>query len=204
MRERFSDLEGDGWSWVMTRTDWAFGAHRNAEAREHILAAASELVSRNGFEAFNIEALAVILHCSPATIYRRAGGKAAIVEALISRFSERIKRAVDEAIAGLEGTERVIGAILVGLQQMRAEPLGQLIMGDIRPGHDSGAVSASPLVTKIAEEMIGHSDPLAAQWLFRITFSLWYWPLKDKEAEYELVRRFAAPSVTQGLRGMPG
>ena len=68
-------------------------------------------------------------------------------------------------------------------------------------GHDGGVVSASPLVAKIAEGMIGHSDPLAAQWLFRITFSLWYWPLQDKQTERELVMRFAAPSMTQGLRG---
>jgi AcrR family transcriptional regulator len=184
---------------MVTRRDWAFGDDRDAEARERILAAASELVSRNGFEAFSVDVLASTLHCSPATIYRRAGGKAAILEALISRFSERITRSVNEALTGLEGTERVVAAILVGLEHMRAEPLGQLIVGQIRPDQDSGAVSASPLVTRIAEEMIGHGDPLAAQWLFRITFSLWYWPLRDKQAEEELVRRFAAPSVTQGI-----
>ena len=127
-------------------------------------------------------------------------GKAAILESLISRFYERIIRSIHQAIAGMEGTERVVTAILVGLEYMRAEPLGQLIMGDIRPDHDSGAVTASPLVVKIAEEMIGRSDPLAAQWLIRVTFSLWYWPVKDKEIEYELVKRFAGPSVTQGLR----
>ena len=112
---------------------------------------------------------------------------------------EELSSSVNEEIAELEGTERVVGAILVGLEHMRAEPLGQLIAGQIRPDCDSGAVSASPLVAKIAAGMIGHSDPLAAQWLFRITFSLWYWPLKDRHAEEALVRRFAAPSVTHGL-----
>jgi len=29
---------------------------------------------------------------------------------------------------------------------------------------------------------------------------LWYWPAKDKHTEHELVKRFAAPSVTMGLR----
>lgn len=183
----------------MRQKDWAFGDDRSVQAREYIFSAATELASRNGLEAFSVAALAAKLHCSPATIYRHAGGKAAILEALISRFSERITRSVNAEIAELEGTERVVGAILVGLEHMRAEPLGQLIVGQIRPDRDSGAVSASPLVAKIAEGMIGHSDPLAAQWLFRITFSLWYWPLKDKHAEEELVRRFAAPSVTHGL-----
>lgn len=184
----------------MARREWALENNHHATAREQILAAASDLVSRNGFEAFTIDGLAAKLHCSPATVYRHAGGKAAIVEALISRFSKRIAASVNEAIADLSGTDRIAGAILVGLEHMRAEPLGQLIMGDIRPGRDGGAVSSSPLVARIAEGMIGDDDPLAAQWLFRITFSLWYWPLKDKQTEQELVQRFAAPSVTHGLR----
>jgi AcrR family transcriptional regulator len=183
----------------MSQKDWILGTDRSAEALERILSTASELVSRNGFQAFTIDALAARLNCSPATIYRRAGGKAAILEALISRFADRITRSVNQELEGLEGTERVMGAVLFGLEHMRAEPLGQLIMGDVRPDRDSGAVTASPLVAKIAEEMIGHDDPLAAQWLIRITFSLWYWPLKDKQTEYELVRRFAAPSVMLGI-----
>nr|WP_036494972.1 TetR/AcrR family transcriptional regulator [Nocardia sp. BMG111209] len=184
----------------MRSGDWLSGVDRGTEMRERILSAASELVSRNGFEAFTIDALAAALHCSPATVYRRAGGKAVILESLIDRFSERIVQSIHQALEGLEGTERVVAAVLVGLEHMRAEPLGQLIMGDVRPGRDSGFVSDSPLVTRIATEMIGRDDPVAAQWLFRITFSLWYWPLKDKQAEYDLVRRFAAPSVMHGLR----
>jgi AcrR family transcriptional regulator len=185
----------------MSHKDWILGTDRSTEALERILSAASELVSRNGFQAFTIDELAARLNCSSATVYRRAGGKAAILEALISRFADRIIRSVNRELEGLEGTERVMAAVLVGLEHMRAEPLGQLIMGDVRPDHDSGAVTASPLVAKIAERMIGHDDPLAAQWLIRITFSLWYWPLKDRQTEYELVKRFAAPSVILGIRG---
>jgi AcrR family transcriptional regulator len=184
----------------MAQKDWVLGADRSAEALDRILSAALDIVSREGFEAFTIDTLAAKLHCSPATIYRRAGGKAAILERLISLFADRIIRSIHRAIDGMEGTERIATAILVGLDYMRAEPLGKLIMGDTRPDQDSGAVTASPLVAKIAEEMIGRSDPLAAQWLIRATFSLWYWPVKDKQTEYELVTRFAAPSVTYGIR----
>src|SRR5262249_48477876 len=105
-----------------------------------------------------------------------------------------------QAIAGMEGTERVLTAILVGLDNMRAEPLGQLIMGEIRPNQDSGAVTASALVATIAEEMLGTNDPMATHCLISATFSTGYWPLKDKQTEYELVKRFAGPSVTLGLR----
>lgn len=185
---------------AVTRKDWVLGADRSSEARDRIMSAASELVSRNGFDAFTIDALAAQLNCSPATIYRHTGGKAAILECLISAFSQRIIDSIRQAIAGIEGTERVATAISVGLDFMRAEPLGKLMMGDIRPDYDTGTVTASPFVVKMAEEMIGRSDPLAAQWLIRVTFALWYWPVKDKHTEHELVKRFAAPSVTLGLR----
>jgi len=180
------------------RKDWVLRADRSAEARDRIMSTASEFVSRNGFESFTINALAAELNCSPATIYRHAGGKAEILERLIFAFSQRIIGSIRQAIAGLEGTERVATAIIVALDLMRGEPLGKLMIGGL--GHDGGTVTASPFVAKMAEEMIGRSDPLAAQWLIRITFALWYWPAKDKHTEHELVKRFAAPSVTLGLR----
>jgi AcrR family transcriptional regulator len=180
------------------RKDWVLRADRSAEARDRIMSTASEFVSRNGFEAFTINALAAELNCSPATIYRHAGGKAEILERLIFAFSQRIIGSIRQAIAGMEGTERVATAIIVALDLMRGEPLGKLMIGGL--SHDGGTVTASPFVVKMAEEMIGRSDPLAAQWLIRITFALWYWPTKDKHTEHELVKRFAAPSVTMGLR----
>jgi AcrR family transcriptional regulator len=180
------------------RKDWVLRADRSAEARDRIMSTASEFVSRNGFEAFTINALAAELNCSPATIYRHAGGKAEILERLIFAFSQRIIGSIRQAIAGMEGTERVATAIIVALDLMRGEPLGKLMIGGL--GHDGGTVTTSPFVVKMAEEMIGRSDPLAAQWLIRITFALWYWPAKDKHTEHELVKRFAAPSVTMGLR----
>jgi AcrR family transcriptional regulator len=185
---------------AVAQKDWVLGADRSAEARDRIMSAASEFVSRNGFEAFTVNALAAQVNCSPATIYRHAGGKAAILERLISSFSQRIIGSIRQAVAGIEGTERVETAVVVALDFMRAEPFGKLIMGDIHPDHDTGTETASPFVVKMAEEMIGRSDPLAAQWLIRITFALWYWPVKDKQTEYEMVKRFAAPSVTLGLR----
>ena len=181
------------------RKDWILKADRSAEARDRIISTASEFVSRNGFEAFTINALAAELNCAPATIYRHAGGKAEILERVIFAFSQRVIGSIRQAVAGMEGTERIATAIVVALDSMRAEPLGKLMMGDIRPGDDTGTVTASPFVVKMAEEMIGRSDPLAAQWLIRITFALWYWPVKDKHTERELVKRFAAPSVTLGL-----
>jgi hypothetical protein len=46
--------------------------------------------------------------------------------------------------------------------------------------------------------MVGLStpDPLAAQWLIRTFLALWYWPLKDADAEDQMVRRFLGPPYT--------
>jgi len=182
----------------VVQKDWILGTDRNTEALDRILVAASDLVSRNGFEGFSIDALADQLNCSPATIYRHGGGKAAILERLLSLFSYRVIGAVRQAIAGTEGTARLATAIIVALDSIRAEPLGTLIMGAARPDSDSRTITASPLVAALAEEIIGTADPLAAQWLIRVTFALWYWPVRDKQTEYELVNRFAAPSVFLG------
>ncbi len=61
------------------------------------------------------------------------------------------------------------------------------------PGNDW--LTDSPIVTRFADEMVGLStpDPLASQWLIRTFLALWYWPLKDAEAEHEMVRRFLGP-----------
>lgn len=110
------------------------------------------------------------------------------------RMSARIVEAVRTEIVNLQGTDRVVTAIAVALARIRAEPLGPLIMGSIQPDHDGEWLTDSPGVADLAEEIIGHVDPLAAQWLIRVTLALWYWPLKDRVAEYELIRRFVGPS----------
>ena len=178
----------------MARNDWLIGGDRRSEAAERIYAAATDLVSRTGFESFSIDALAAVVHCAPATIYRNAGGKKAILEAVTLRISARIVEAVRMEIVNLQGSDRVVTAIAVALARIRAEPLGPLMMGSIQPDHDGEWLTDSPGVAELAEEIIGHVDPLAAQWLIRITLALWYWPLKDRAKEYELIRRFVGPS----------
>jgi hypothetical protein len=51
--------------------------------------------------------------------------------------------------------------------------------------------------------MVGLSapDPLAAQWLIRTFLALWYWPLKDADAEDQMVRRFLGPSYAVDSNG---
>jgi AcrR family transcriptional regulator len=166
---------------------------RRSAASERIYTAASELIARKGFSAFSIEAVAEKVHCSPATVYRQVGGRAVILEGVIERYSLSIVDSVREAIAGLSGSDRIVTAVIVALEKVRAEPLGQSMMGAIRPNDQTGLLTASPLVNTLAEEMVGRADPLAAQYLIRIYFALWFWPITDRDAEYELVQRFVGP-----------
>jgi hypothetical protein len=57
-------------------------------------------------------------------------------------------------------------------------------------------LTASPGVARLAQEVIGSDDPLAAQWLLRVTLALWYWPAEDRDIEYALVKRFVGPSFS--------
>src|SRR6516225_5500329 len=92
----------------MPSDDWLVGRDRHSEAAERIYAAAADLISREGYEAFTIEAVAARVHCSPATIYRHAGGKAAIRDAVVARQAARIVDTTREAIKNLEGPDRVV------------------------------------------------------------------------------------------------
>ena len=178
----------------MATDDWLVGRDRHDEAAERIYAAAADLMSRHGYDAFNIDALAAAVHCSPATIYRHTGGKTAIRDAVLGLQAERILFSVRKAIAGLTGPERVVTATTVALQRLRTDPLAKIMRSMVTiPGDEW--LTDSPIVTRFATEMVGLStpDPLAAQWLIRTFLALWYWPLKDADAEAQMVRRFLGP-----------
>lgn len=175
----------------MARSDWLVGRDRRGEAAERIYAAAADLIARKGYEGFTIEGLAAKVHCSPATIYRHAGGKAAIRDAVVAMQAARIVDATREAIKDLRGPDRVVAATIIALQRLRSDPLAHL-MQSIHATPVSEWVISSPTVTALAAEMLGsdNDDPLAAQGLIRIFLALWCWPLKDPAAERALVQRF--------------
>jgi len=179
----------------MPQNDWLLGRDRRSEAAERIYAAAADLISHVGYDAFTIEALAAKIHCSPATIYRHAGGKAAIRDAVVAIQATRILDTVRDAIKDLSGPERVVTATIVALQRLHSDPLVHLMRTmHLAPG--SEWLTTSPVVTGFAAEMLGQDnpDPLASQWLIRVFLALWCWPLKDAAAERVIVERFLGPS----------
>jgi AcrR family transcriptional regulator len=174
--------------------DWLVGRDRQSEAAERIYAAAAELIARHGYDAFTIEALAAQVHCSPATVYRHAGGKAAIRDAVVAIQATRIVDTARHAIKDLTGADRVVTATIVALQGLEADPLAHL-MQSMHETPISNWITDSPAVNGFASEMLGlqSDDPLAAQWLIRVFLALWCWPLKDPDAQLAMLQRFLGP-----------
>src|SRR5690349_1270920 len=110
----------------MSRDDWVFDDGRRSAATERIYAAATELIYRDGMNAFNVDTLASATHCSRATIYRYVGGKKEIREAVLARAATRIVDTVRASVERRTGADRVLTAIEVAVAEIRTDPAGQL------------------------------------------------------------------------------
>lgn len=182
----------------MSQHDWLVGRDRRSEAAERIYAGAADLIARRGYDAFTIEALAAEVHCSPATIYRHAGGKAAIRDAVVAIQAARIVDTARQAIKDLTGPDRVVTATITALQGLQADPLAHL-MRSMHETPVSQWVTDSPAVNRFAAEMLGleNDDPLAAQWLIRVFLALWCWPLSDPADQQTMLQRFLGPPYSR-------
>lgn len=180
----------------MARDDWLVGGDRRTAAAERIYAAATDLIARDGIDAFDIDALAARVHCSRATVYRHAGGKAEIRDAVVARTAARIVETVLLAVNGLSGSERIVTAILVALGRIRSDPLGQLMLHSMRSGQGMTWLTESPVVADLAVDINGltDDDAQAAQWIVRVLLSMLYWPIENAGIEREMVQRFVAPA----------
>ena len=180
----------------MNRRDWLVGGDRRTAAAERIYAAATDLIARDGMDAFDIDTLAARVHCSRATIYRCAGGKRQIRDAVMERSAARVVDAVRQAVDGLTGAERIVTAIRVALDRIRSDPMGQLMFNAIRGVEERAWLTESPIVARFATDLNGltDDDTEAAQWIVRIVLSLLYWPVGDAEVEHRMVKRFISPA----------
>ncbi|RDH79863.1 TetR/AcrR family transcriptional regulator [Mycolicibacterium moriokaense] len=180
----------------MARSDWLVGGDRRTAAAERIYAAATDLITRDGMDAFDIDTLAARVHCSRATVYRCAGGKRQIRDAVMERSAARIVEVVRGAVDGLTGAPRIVTAITVALGEIRADPLGQLMFSTIRGAQERAWLTESEIVARLATELNGltDDDTEAAQWIVRVVLSLLYWPVEDPQVERQMVERFISPA----------
>ncbi|WP_309227881.1 MULTISPECIES: TetR family transcriptional regulator [unclassified Mycolicibacterium] len=178
------------------RADWLVGGDRRAEAAERIYAAAAEMAARDGLDALDIDALAARVHCSRATVYRHAGGKAQIRDAVLARLAASIVGEVRRGVDGLTGSQRVLTAVTVALQRIRADPMYGLLLGWLRSGDGMADLTQSSVPAAFATELsgLGEDDPVAAAWIVRLVLSLLVWPGADEAAEQEMLRRFVTPA----------
>lgn len=182
----------------MSRDDWLFDDGRRVAAIERIYAAATELIYRDGMDAFNVDALAAQTHCSRATIYRYVGGKKDIREAVLARAATRIVETVRASVEGRTGPDRVLTAIEVAVREIRADPAGQLFIDTARAGGWNW-LTASEAAADFASELTGIAgdDPHAAQWIVRMVLSLLLLPDTDPRAEHRMLQRFVAPAFAK-------
>ncbi|KUI13397.1 transcriptional regulator [Mycobacterium lehmannii] len=179
----------------MVRDDWLLGGERRTAAADRIYAAATDLVLRDGLDGIDIDALAARVHCSRATIYRYAGGKAQIRDAVLLRLAAHIVDSVRRAVSNLSGADRVVTAITVALEHLRSDPMRQMMIG-VSAGRDLTGLPSSPVLGRLAADLAGitDDDPQAAQWIVRVVMSLAVWPIGDGEVELRMVERFVAPA----------
>jgi AcrR family transcriptional regulator len=179
----------------VTRDDWLVGGDRRAVAAERIYSIATEQIAKDGLAAFDIDALATRAHCSRATIYRHVGGKAAIRDGVLIRAAARIVDRVRRAVEGTSGPDRVVTAIAVALDEIRSDPLGQLMISRATVPEQAD-VPASLALEELATELTGiaDDDPDAARWIVHVVLSLVYLPVGDARVEREMLRRFVAPA----------
>lgn len=179
----------------MGRKDWVVGGDRRSMAADRIYAAATELIVAKGLDALDIDTLAARVHCSRATIYRYAGGKAQIRDAVLMRMAARIVDTVRRAVDGLSGSERVITAITVALEEIRSDPMRRVML-ESTTAADLGDLHSSPVLAHLAADLTGitDDDSQAAQWIVRVVMSLAYWPIGDSLREEEMLRRFVTPA----------
>jgi AcrR family transcriptional regulator len=182
--------------WPVPRDDWLVGGDRRAIAAERIYDAATDLIARGGLDAFDIDKLASRVNCSRATIYRHAGGKAQIRDAVVNRAAARTIDSVRSAVENLSGPERIVSAITLALELIRSDPLAQLLSSSMHGVGEMAWLTGSPMLAAVAGDLTGLTDrdPQSAQWIVRVVLSLMYWPAGDSHAERQLVQRFVAPA----------
>lgn len=108
----------------MPGNDWIVGGNRRTIAAERIYAAATDLITRYGLNALDIDKLAREVHCSRATIYRRAGGKAQIRDVVLTRAAaDRRRRALGCRNSAGAGASRRGDPVIASANPIR--PAGQ-------------------------------------------------------------------------------
>lgn len=163
--------------------DWLVGGERRDAARERLVAHAAAIIARRGLDAFDLDELGRRAHCSRATIYRHAGGRAALIESVLAATSAPVLDAIRASVADLTGPERARTAITETLRALRGD---RVIRQFLRPDNLIDAtptVLSSPAVHAVAADLVGvdPDDPADARFLIRSVLAMLLWPAGPEE-----------------------
>ncbi|GAC51490.1 TetR/AcrR family transcriptional regulator [Gordonia amicalis] len=174
-------------------TDRLVGGDRGDAARRKLVSQAAALIATRGLDAFSVDELALRAHCSRATIYRHAGGRTALIEAVLATTAAPVLEAIHAEAAGAVGEERARVAITEAVRALRAD---RVIRQFLRPANliaSTPTVLASPTVLAVAAELVGidPDDAVAARFAIRSVLTMLLWPAAPEE-EAELVDSIVA------------
>jgi AcrR family transcriptional regulator len=165
--------------------------HADDSTRQRILAAASEVLGRNGMTKLSLSEVALQAGVSRPTLYRWFDSKRDLLDAFVVWERQYYERAVAEAIAGLPTSERLDAALRVIVEYQQSYP--GLRMVDIEPAQVIRRLSrVIPLMRERLERLAHGSDaPLAVATAVRVAVAH-YLVRSDDDADFLAQLRHAA------------
>ncbi|WP_439032369.1 TetR/AcrR family transcriptional regulator [Gordonia terrae] len=173
--------------------DWLVGGDRADAARDRLVAHAAALIGRRGLDAFDLDELGRRAHCSRATIYRHAGGRAALIEAVFATTSAPVLDEIRSSTTGLVGEERARKVIVETLRALRQDRVIRQFLAPRSLMDATPTVLASPTVLAVAADLTGidAGDTASARLVIRSVLGLLLWPGEPAE-EADLVNAVVA------------
>ena len=183
---------------------WLIGDQAQLAA-ERILDSAGRCFASRGVFRASIGEIAHEAGCSRPTIYRYFSDRDALRTAYMHREARRLSQSVGEAIQGIRDPEqRLVGAVLVALQGVRANPALMAWFTGQDGASTTGLAGSSPVIASLTEAFLGDAaEPERAErarWLVRIMLSLLLLPGSNEREERAMLKRFVVPVVSATSR----
>jgi AcrR family transcriptional regulator len=121
---------------------------------ERILDAARKLVLRNGARRLSLTDVAVTAGVSRPTVYRYFQSKEELIDALGKNEYRRFNEAMDEAVSGTDGVDRLEAALDVVVTFLKEQPPRGLV--DLEPGFAQNQMAqVLPMMTTALATVLG-------------------------------------------------
>ncbi|WP_433605523.1 TetR/AcrR family transcriptional regulator [Prescottella agglutinans] len=176
---------------------------RSEVAAEKILDAAAALFVERGVSATGMAEVAKAAGCSRATLYRYFENRRALHRAFVHREARRLGERIAATVASIaEPRDRVTGAVLMALREVRATPTLAAWFGLGDAGLASELASTSEVIEVLGAAFLADISDVddveitrRARWLVRAIVSLLTVPGTDADDEHAMVEQFLVPAV---------